>query len=49
MNGMLGSYVQEETVGTPRFGDAVVDEMLDRTGLDDDVRRARDEIDGRLP
>lgn len=47
--GMLGSYVQEETVGTPRFSDAVVDEMLDRTGLDDDVRRARDEIDGRLP
>ncbi len=25
MNGMLGSYVQEETVGTPRFGDAVVE------------------------
>ena len=47
--GMLGSYVQEETVGTPRFTGAVVGEGLDRTGLDDDVRRARDEIDGRLP
>ncbi|KAF0959767.1 WXG100-like domain-containing protein [Rhodococcus sp. T7] len=49
VGGMLGSYVQEQTVGTPRFSDAVVDEVLDRTGLDDEVRRAREEIDGRLP
>ncbi|MEN0133671.1 MAG: hypothetical protein AAGC80_00905, partial [Rhodococcus sp. (in: high G+C Gram-positive bacteria)] len=46
--GILGSYVQEETVGKPRFADAAVDEVLDRTGLDDEVRRAREEIDGRL-
>ncbi|MFD9665758.1 hypothetical protein ACFWAY_29730 [Rhodococcus sp. NPDC059968] len=35
--------------GKLRFSDAVVDEVLDRTGLDYDIRRARDEIDGRLP
>ncbi|MFD6060973.1 WXG100-like domain-containing protein [Rhodococcus wratislaviensis] len=47
--GVLGSYVQEETVGTPRVTEAVAGDVLDRTGLDDDARRARDEIDGWLP
>lgn len=31
----------------PRFNDAIDDAVLNETGLDDEVQRVRDQIDGR--